>query len=394
MQDPRDHMSFEHILDIGLQFLTVTHSALLLTMWRIHQASDVPIMEIKNLFLFPFFAHLITVLIFINPFDVQYRKARYWYMRTSIDVIIRPSCRPVLFRHFWIGDQFLSLTTVFGDLVFFGVFFMGFYNWHKGSPISSKAYVDLSTKLSTTYLIIMLVVLLLPHLSRFLQCCRRYYEVRVRLHFWNAMKYLIGMPVVTFAVLKPIVQAGTSPSFWNACFAVSGALDMVIKFIWDVHMDWNLFMLKDERINQDDEVEENGIFRKPLIYGSSLKYISAVLLNGLLRASWTGKFRVGKSILWPGSLSKVWMGTLFSLCELSRRSLWNIFRLECEHVNNCAIQRAIRDISIVPIMRVRKVEERDYVEESAVKNDKKSRQSSTTEQFDNQSRNAGDDVVP
>ena len=33
----------------------------------------------------------------------------------------------------------------------------------------------------------------------------------------------------------------------------------------------------------------------------------------------------------------------------SRRFIWNFFRLENEHLNNCGQFRAVRDISIAPI---------------------------------------------
>jgi hypothetical protein len=34
---------------------------------------------------------------------------------------------------------------------------------------------------------------------------------------------------------------------------------------------------------------------------------------------------------------------------LNRRFVWNFFRLENEHLNNCGQFRAVRDISIAPI---------------------------------------------
>ena len=39
----------------------------------------------------------------------------------------------------------------------------------------------------------------------------------------------------------------------------------------------------------------------------------------------------------------------FAVCEIWRRSIWNFFRLEHEHLNNCGEFRAVRDISIAPI---------------------------------------------
>lgn len=36
-------------------------------------------------------------------------------------------------------------------------------------------------------------------------------------------------------------------------------------------------------------------------------------------------------------------------CSFFRRFIWNFFRLENEHLNNCGQFRAVRDISIAPI---------------------------------------------
>lgn len=40
---------------------------------------------------------------------------------------------------------------------------------------------------------------------------------------------------------------------------------------------------------------------------------------------------------------------MLSLGEVLRRFLWNFFRLENEHLNNCGQFRAVRDICIAPI---------------------------------------------
>ncbi|CAF4692238.1 unnamed protein product, partial [Rotaria magnacalcarata] len=43
------------------------------------------------------------------------------------------------------------------------------------------------------------------------------------------------------------------------------------------------------------------------------------------------------------------IGFIFGLIEIFRRFIWNYFRLENEHLNNCGEFRAVRDISIAPI---------------------------------------------
>ena len=53
-----------------------------------------------------------------------------------------------------------------------------------------------------------------------------------------------------------------------------------------------------------------------------------------------------KSILEKGHAI---LTTVFGLLELFRRFVWNFFRLENEHLNNCGEFRAVRDISIAPL---------------------------------------------
>lgn len=43
------------------------------------------------------------------------------------------------------------------------------------------------------------------------------------------------------------------------------------------------------------------------------------------------------------------MTSILSPLEVFRRFVWNFFRLENEHLNNCGKFRAVRDISVAPI---------------------------------------------
>lgn len=43
------------------------------------------------------------------------------------------------------------------------------------------------------------------------------------------------------------------------------------------------------------------------------------------------------------------MKLIIIMCGLSRRFVWNFFRLENEHLNNCGEFRAVRDISVAPL---------------------------------------------
>ena len=51
----------------------------------------------------------------------------------------------------------------------------------------------------------------------------------------------------------------------------------------------------------------------------------------------------------PITLNHEVLSFVLGLCEIIRRFIWNFFRLENEHLNNCGEFRAVRDISIKPI---------------------------------------------
>jgi hypothetical protein len=50
-----------------------------------------------------------------------------------------------------------------------------------------------------------------------------------------------------------------------------------------------------------------------------------------------------------GESYKLIVQTVLGFLEVFRRFVWNFFRLENEHLNNCGQFRAVRDISISPI---------------------------------------------
>lgn len=50
-----------------------------------------------------------------------------------------------------------------------------------------------------------------------------------------------------------------------------------------------------------------------------------------------------------GWVSHDLMTSILSPLEVFRRFVWNFFRLENEHLNNCGKFRAVRDISVAPL---------------------------------------------
>lgn len=50
-----------------------------------------------------------------------------------------------------------------------------------------------------------------------------------------------------------------------------------------------------------------------------------------------------------GLVSSDLLTSILSPLEVFRRFVWNFFRLENEHLNNCGKFRAVRDISVAPL---------------------------------------------
>lgn len=65
----------------------------------------------------------------------------------------------------------------------------------------------------------------------------------------------------------------------------------------------------------------------------------------ILRFGWT----LSMSLVKAGYVEGELMMTILSPFEVFRRFIWNYFRLENEHLNNCGKFRAVRDISVAPM---------------------------------------------
>uniref|UniRef100_A0A8R1DFD8 EXS domain-containing protein n=1 Tax=Caenorhabditis japonica TaxID=281687 RepID=A0A8R1DFD8_CAEJA len=110
-------------------------------------------------------------------------------------------------------------------------------------------------------------------------------------------------------------------------------------FLWDIFMDWGLI---DPRAPK-----EARFLREEMIYGSKWYYYAAIAQDFVLRLAWVLNVSLGEA--W--TLDSDFLTTVTAPFEVFRRFIWNYFRLENEHVNNCGQFRAVRDISVKPIRK-------------------------------------------
>lgn len=64
-----------------------------------------------------------------------------------------------------------------------------------------------------------------------------------------------------------------------------------------------------------------------------------------MRFGWT----LSMSLIENKYIKRETMQSILSPLEVFRRFVWNYFRLENEHLNNCGNFRAVRDISVAPM---------------------------------------------
>lgn len=74
-------------------------------------------------------------------------------------------------------------------------------------------------------------------------------------------------------------------------------------------------------------------------------YYFGIAEDLILRFGWT----LSMSLVKAGYVEGELMMTILSPFEVFRRFIWNYFRLENEHLNNCGNFRAVRDISVAPL---------------------------------------------
>uniref|UniRef100_A0A8C6H311 Solute carrier family 53 member 1 n=1 Tax=Mus spicilegus TaxID=10103 RepID=A0A8C6H311_MUSSI len=108
--------------------------------------------------------------------------------------------------------------------------------------------------------------------------------------------------------------------------------------IWDLKMDWGLF---------DKNAGENTFLREEIVYPQKAYYYCAIIEDVILRFAWTIQISITATTFKPhvGDI----IATVFAPLEVFRRFVWNFFRLENEHLNNCGEFRAVRDISVAPL---------------------------------------------
>ncbi|KAL7078018.1 hypothetical protein ACQ4LE_002668 [Meloidogyne hapla] len=343
--DPRNHLTYQTVMQI---------SSFMLMLWAMSVLGYLYASWLRlPPFLFPMALMLICIAYLFNPFKhpehVFHRNSRFWLLKHCFNCLTAPF-HYVTFSDFWLGDQMNSLAICFLDLQYFICFYATEVDFSDAQfqvrtlnitegPIP-WGYVDINTgqDMCVASSGIRSLVSVVPALVRFLQCIRRYRDTRSwHPHIVNACKYATTFLVVASNLLSKWWSDETSIFFylWVASYIFS----FTYTFLWDVFMDWGLI---DPRAPK-----EAPLLREEMIYGSKWYYYFAIAEDFILRLTWVMNVSLAEAWMLQGDL----LVCILAPLEVIRRFIWNYFRLENEHVNNCGQFRAVRDITVKPIRK-------------------------------------------
>ncbi|CAM4807182.1 unnamed protein product [Rotaria magnacalcarata] len=323
--DPRNHLTYQRLLEIG---------TFLMVLWFLSFiAFIVSSYYDARPFAQPLAFVILLVLLLVNPIKIFYYQSRLWFLKNLGRVFLSPYFH-VDFTGFWLGDQLISLDLVFFDLQYFICFYMNDVSWTRPTEKHGVFCSDWSQFLLQT------IFILLPSWFRFAQCIRRYRDTKAKFpHLANAGKYASTVLVaVTNALRRAAIveyQSRRAANPFLYLWLISSLISSTYKLIWDFKMDYGLF---------DKNAGENKYLREQIIYSSKAYYYVAIIENIVFRYIWI----INIFLYFDTSAAEYAdiVGFSFGVIEIFRRFIWNFFRLENEHLNNCGEFRAVCDISI------------------------------------------------
>ena len=283
--------------------------------------------------LVPFAILLIAALLFAVPLPT---KLPQWPPRTSrsffSDVAWRTLTAPlttVRLPHLFLADQLVSQVPAACDLVYATVWFIsGSYARGNGSAFSLPPAARLT-------------IALIPSWLRMAQCLRRFRDEGAKLHLVNTGKYATGAAASVTRYLRD--TRGVGSAAWTGIAAAVQLASSTYSCVWDVRMDWGLGRWASHHV----------LLRDTLMLGRSSKhpgylYAGVILLNALLRLTWLLPLFAAPSI--GGSVA---VSTVVAALEVTRRCMWNVFRIENEHVANMEHLRATANVPLPNIKRLK-----------------------------------------
>ncbi|KAG9325024.1 hypothetical protein KVV02_001023 [Mortierella alpina] len=266
----------------------------------------------------------IILLIVFCPLPIASWTARKWFLLSFWRVLVS-GYHGVEFRDFFLADELNSLSYSIEQAEFAVCAYA--FKWN-----------DLARNCVTSQMWITPFLTALPPWFRFLQCLRRYRDTLEWFpHLLNGGKYAASL-VNLFVYFSYRHYGGDRLRY---AFIGMSTFTSSVTFAWDVYMDWGLLRFGPH----GGGAHGHPFLRAELVYTQPAYYYCAVVFNFFGRFAWVLR-------LLPLGINGAILSFCLALLEVLRRWVWNFFRLENEHLNNCGQFRAIKDIPLPFHIRV------------------------------------------
>lgn len=243
----------------------------------------------------------------IFPFDIFYLSTRFYLLRTLWRIVL--PLQAISFSDFFVADILTSMSKVFSDLERSVCRMV-----HR--QVATIAWFE-ADSVCGSHSVAIPIVLVLPYLFRLFQCLRQYKDTGEKTSLLNALKYSTAVPVIFLSALKYHIFPEKWTNFYRPLWLLSGVLNSLYSFYWDVTRDWDLSGFT--RIFK---------FSRPhplsnVLFGKKWVYFWVLGSNLILRCTWTYKL--------SAHLRHNYL-TVFTITalEISRRFQWVFFRVENE----------------------------------------------------------------
>ncbi|XP_071923576.1 uncharacterized protein [Coffea arabica] len=255
----------------------------------------------------PVLLYAAVAMALLSPFDLFFLSSRYFLLRTLWRIVF--PLQAISFADFFLADILTSMSKVFSDLERSVCRMV-----HR--QVATIAWFE-ADSICGSHSVAIPIVLVLPYLFRLFQCLRQYKDTKEKTSLFNALKYSTAVPVIFVSALKYHVFPDKWMNVYRPLWLLSGVLNSLYSFYWDVTRDWDLSSFT--RIFK---------FSKPhlmshLLYGRKWVYFWVIGSNLILRCTWTYKL--------SAHLRHNYI-TVFTITalEIVRRFQWVFFRVENE----------------------------------------------------------------
>jgi xenotropic and polytropic retrovirus receptor 1 len=256
--------------------------------------------------------------------------ARMYFFKALLTTAVAP-LREETFINFFLCDQFTSVARFFIDFPFVACYYAT-GAWRIHALVEHFQFDGDGVCDDSVLRIVQPLMALVPFWWRLVQCLGRAVRTRSwRLNLLNAGKYLSSISVILASFAYNTLGMTEFSYLWAATAAVSSMYSAA----WDAKVDWGLFGRNAKR----------PLLRAEIAYPVWFYYFMLVM-NPILRVSWLATFSPTSFGL--GEVSREVLLTFVSVVEIIRRGLWNLIRVENEHINNCGEYRAVKFVPLSP----------------------------------------------